>query len=442
MTADLHSLAIGPRTRSVRYTAAVDHPNANALIASIVLPFFYAAVYLDAALAWWQRRELYDWRDTVTSLGVANLNSALGVLSILIRLTIYTIVYEHYAFAAWPATAWWTWVIGLLLYDFTYYWQHRLGHRWNLLWASHVVHHSSERFNLSTALRVPSASMHLWTWLFALPLALAGIPPMVYAVAALLNLLYQFWIHTERIGRLGWFDRVFGSPSNHRVHHGVNTQYLDKNYGGILMLWDQLFGTFEEEREAVRYGTRAPVASWNPLWVNLHTLWGLLRNARALRWGDRLRLWLKHPGWTPERASPVPDFDLSAPRFAAPVDRTIGVYALAHHALLPALVVHLIALAPVLSIRDQLPYIAYQCMAVIAIGLLMGRNQRQRNAGAALEALRMVITLWLAAKLTWFGGLSLSSAAAGAIALVAIASLCALPKCRVATAHQIPASAR
>ena len=408
----------------------MDHPNANALIASIVLPFFYAAVYLDAALAWWQRRDLYDWRDTVTSLGVANLNTAIGVLSILIRLAIYSAVYTHCALAQWPLAAWWTWAFGLLLYDYTYYWQHRMGHEWNLLWASHVVHHSSERFNLSTALRVPTASMHLWTWLFALPLAVAGIPPTVYAVAALLNLLYQFWIHTERIGRLGWFDRCFGSPSNHRVHHGVNTPYLDKNYGGILMLWDHLHGSYAEEHEPVRYGTRDPVLSWNPLWVNLHTLTRLLRSARSMRWADRLRLGFRHPGWTPQGSRGVGDFDLGAARFAVPVDHRIGVYALAQHALMPAMVVHLITLAPVVPIADQLPYIAYLSTAVLAIGLLMGSSPRQRQAGRALEALRMLLTLWMAADLRWFGGLQLTPVAAGVTALAALLSLWALTRCR------------
>lgn len=409
--------------------------NPNAVIASIVLPFFYAAVYLDFALSRWQGRGDYDWKDTVTSLGVSIINSAIGVLTILVRLVIYTTVYQHYALSDWSAANPWTWVIGLVLYDFTYYWQHRKGHEWNLLWASHVVHHSSERFNLSTALRVPSASMHLWTWLFALPLALLGIPPMVYAVAALLNLLYQFWIHTERIGKLGWFDRWFGSPSNHRVHHGVNDRYLDTNYGGILMLWDRWFGSYAEELDLdpPRYGTRAPVRSWNPLWVNLDTLWALTRDAlRARRWRDAAVLWLRHPGWRPAdvaAADPKPAFDLAThTRFDSAVDPRTGSYALSHSALLAAQLVHLIALAPTLGWQATLAYALYQSAGSITLGLLMSAKASQRRLGGWLEAGRLLLSMALAASGVWFGGLALPGWARLVVVLTALLSLLLLPR--------------
>ena len=178
-----------------------------------------------------------------------------------------------------PADQWWVWLLGIVSYDFCYYWFHRVGHESAVFWASHVVHHQSQEYNLSTALRQTSSSA-LLGWIFYLPMAIAGIPPEVFAVAAVVNLLYQYWIHTEQIGSLGWFDRWFSSPSNHRVHHAVNDRYIDRNYGGISMAWDHLFGSFVDETERCVYGTRAPLDSWDPFWANVEVYADLARKSR------------------------------------------------------------------------------------------------------------------------------------------------------------------
>ena len=186
-----------------------------------------------------------------------------------------------------------------------------------MLWAAHVVHHQSEDYNLSTALRQPGTGW-IFGWIFYLPMAVIGVPPLVFGTVALIDLLYQFWVHTQQIGKLGWFDRWFCSPSNHRVHHAVNDRYLDKNYGGILILWDRLFGTFAEEdnAEPCIYGTRAPLRSWNPVWANLQVYRDLaVDSARAGAWADKLRVWLRPPGWRPADVAagwPKPAFDVAA----------------------------------------------------------------------------------------------------------------------------------
>jgi hypothetical protein len=225
------------------------------------------------------------------------------------------------------------WLLALLGYDFMYYWHHRLGHRVAVLWAAHVVHHQSEDYNLSTALRQTSSGF-LFGWLFYLPLAVAGVPPLVFATVALIDLLYQFWVHTQEVGKLGWFDRWFCAPSNHRVHHAVNDCYLDKNYGGILIIWDRLFGTYAEERDDVPcvYGTRAPLRSWNPLWANVQVYRDLWLDAwRTQAWSDKLRVWLRPPGWRPADVAarwPKPAFDLAqVQRFDPPVRRRAAVVA-------------------------------------------------------------------------------------------------------------------
>ena len=253
-------------------------------------PVFF--LLISAELIWGvvRGRNTYRLADTITSLGQGILSQVCGVFTRVFRVALYTLVFEHVALWKLPEEALWVWLFGLLGYDFCYYWVHRSGHRVSAFWASHAVHHSSEDFNLGTALRQTSTGFW-WTWIFYLPLAVLGLPPKVFAAVALIDLLYQFWVHTEHVGKLGWFDRVFVSPSNHRVHHGVNDAYVDKNYGGVLILWDRLFGTFQEERaaEPVVYGTRAALASWNPLIVSWR-LYGEMIAAswRTTAWGDKL----------------------------------------------------------------------------------------------------------------------------------------------------------
>jgi alkylglycerol monooxygenase len=154
--------------------------------------------------------------------------------------------------------------VAVLLFDFCDYWLHRAGHESAVFWAAHSVHHQSQQFNFSTALRQESMVAFLG-WAFYLPMAVVGVPPEQFGIAGLIVLVYQFWIHTEHIGKLGWFDRVFSSPSNHRVHHAVNDGYVDRNYGGMLVVWDRMFGTFAEENERCVYGTRKALASFDPV---------------------------------------------------------------------------------------------------------------------------------------------------------------------------------
>ena len=297
------------------------------------IPVFFALMALEWAVAHARGQRVYRLGDTISSVGLGAISQVSGLYTRVLYFGVYTLAYQSLALLELPVSAWWVWVLGLLLYDFLYYWHHRLGHEVALFWAAHVVHHQSEDFNLGTALR-QSSSTFLVGWVFYLPMAILGFPPLVFAVVALIDLLYQYWIHTEQIGRLGWFDRVFASPSNHRVHHGVNERYLDKNYGGILILWDRLFGTFEEERDddPVVYGTRKPLRSHDPLWANLEVYAALARDSwRTRRWGDKLRVWGKPPGWQPPdlaAAEPHPLFDLSAARkYDPPLTSAAAVYA-------------------------------------------------------------------------------------------------------------------
>jgi alkylglycerol monooxygenase len=267
----------------------------------LATPVFLLLIGFEIAWGHWRSRQTYRLNDAINSISLGMLSQVSAVLTRLFRIGIYTAVFSWVAL--WHDDAFWTspvgWLLALVFYDFCYYWLHRAGHESAVFWAAHVVHHQSQDYNLSTALRQTSSGA-LLGWIFYLPMALAGVPPLVFGVVALIDLLYQFWVHTEHVGKLGWFDRWFCSPSNHRVHHAVNDRYLDRNYGGVLIVWDRLFGSFIEEDAQCVYGTRAPLESWDPLWSNFEVYWALARDSwHARSWADKLRVWVKPPGWRP-----------------------------------------------------------------------------------------------------------------------------------------------
>jgi sterol desaturase/sphingolipid hydroxylase (fatty acid hydroxylase superfamily) len=251
-----------------------------------------------------QERRLLGYRgaDSRTSL-------AMGVGSLVVngawRLVEVLILGLATALVPWELHGWVAWVVAIVGIDFCYYWDHRAGHEIRLLWASHVVHHSSESYNLSTALRQTWTGEY--TVLFFLPVALVGVPIELVLAAWSINLVYQFWIHTELIDKL-WapIEYVFNTPSHHRVHHGSQAQYLDRNYGGALIIWDRLFGSFEPEGEQVIYGLTKNIATYNPLRVATHeyvALWHDLRTTSS--WRARAGYLLHGPGWAPATREPA-----------------------------------------------------------------------------------------------------------------------------------------
>ncbi|HEY8099795.1 MAG TPA: sterol desaturase family protein [Burkholderiaceae bacterium] len=246
-------------------------------------------------------RNNYRLNDAISSLSQGALSQIASVFTQLFQIGIYTAVFSsitlfhHDEF--W--SHWYGYLIAVVAYDFCDYWLHRTSHEVAVFWAAHVVHHQSQEFNFTTALRQESLYPVLG-FPFFLPLAVSGIPPSTFAIAGFVVLFYQFWIHTEHIGKLGWFDRFFSTPSNHRVHHAVNAQYVDKNYAAIFIIWDRMFGTFAEEKEKCVYGTIEPFNSWDPIWSVSHVFWKLLKDAIATRsWKDKLKIWFMPPGWKP-----------------------------------------------------------------------------------------------------------------------------------------------
>jgi alkylglycerol monooxygenase len=345
-------------------------------------PVFLLLIALE--LAWSRTRfsrtagqRVYRVNDTINSVSLGILSQIHGVLIRLMGVAIYTVVFT--SAGLFPDVAFWgTWygyLLALVFYDLCYYWHHRGGHGVALLWAAHVVHHQSQHYNLSTALRQTSSGA-FFGWIFYLPMALAGVPPLVFVIVALIDLLYQFWVHTEQVGKLGWFDRWFCSPSNHRVHHAVNDPYIDKNYGGIFIFWDRLFGTFQEEHEPCVYGTRGALNSWDPLWANAEVYWGLAQASwRTQHWGDKLRVWLKPPGWQPAdlaRTAPYPPFNLArVSTYSPPLSMLAVAFAVLQFVLAMAAVSVFLWNADALELGPAALWVAALSASMWALGLFM-----------------------------------------------------------------------
>lgn len=196
----------------------------------------------------------------------------------------------------------WTWVLALVMADFLYYWMHRTEHEVRFFWAYHVTHHSSPEYDLTTAFRL-SWVEGLVEWIFLIPMLLVGFDPVVTFVALAANATYQTWLHTQKVGKLSILDKIINTPSAHRVHHGSNPEYLDKNYGGVLMIWDHLFGTYQTEKAPVKFGITEPIESINPFVINFHEYAGIARDVwRAKSWSERWHYVFAHPGWKPDAA--------------------------------------------------------------------------------------------------------------------------------------------
>lgn len=246
------------------------------------------------------------WKDTLANCAIWVAHQVLEKTAIASLGFVALLPFYYLTPLSIPMTAW-TWVLALLAADFTYYWMHRLEHEHRILWASHSVHHSSEDYNLTVGFRL-SVVEGFFEWAFLIPMILIGFNSFQALVALILVAQYQHWVHTERVHKLGWLDEVFNTPSVHRVHHGSNAQYLDKNYGGILMIWDKLFGTFERESEKVTYGLTRNIHTNNPVkitFVEFGHIWRDVKKCRTM--GDRLRIIFGGLSWRPDYFEPAHD---------------------------------------------------------------------------------------------------------------------------------------
>lgn len=261
------------------------------------IPFFVLTVVIEVILTVKVKMEEYEYKDAITSITMGLGNVAIGLFTKALVFGAFIFVYQ-FRFFTIPFT-WWAWVLLLFAEDLAYYWNHRIAHESRLFWASHVVHHSSQKYNLSTALR-QTWTGSFYTFIFWFPLMLIGFHPIMVIMQMSISLLYQYWIHTELINKMPkWFEVIFNTPSHHRVHHATNPQYLDRNHAGIFIIWDKLFGTFEPEVEKPVYGLVTNIDTYNPIkiafieWINMFK--DVFKSKTSI--GKRFLYFLKPPGW-------------------------------------------------------------------------------------------------------------------------------------------------
>lgn len=268
----------------------------------VAMPIFLLLILIEMFWGWWKKGEHQPVVDTVSSLtsGMTNiLKSTLGLTLVIVS---YSWLQSHLHLRQWPKESAWPYVITFFFIDFTGYWAHRFQHRVNFFWSHHIVHHSSEEFNLPCALRQEIAVLTNVYTLMMIPLAVIGIAPEVLAIVGPIHLFSQFWYHTRYIGKMGWVEYVLVTPSHHRVHHAMNDLYMDKNFSQVFIVWDRLFGTYQEEldSEPCVYGMRRPAQTWNPYIINFKHLWSLILDAwHTQSWRDKLRIWFMPTGWRP-----------------------------------------------------------------------------------------------------------------------------------------------
>ena len=273
---------------------------ANALLYAI--PSFIVLVLIEVLYGHFVKKQMHRTMDTISSLSSGLTNIIKDSLGIVLVIVSYPYLLEQLAFTE-IKSSWLVYTVAFVAMDFASYWNHRLSHVVNFFWNQHVIHHSSEEFNLACALRQSISNLLGYFPILLLPAALLGVPHDVIAFLAPLHLFAQFWYHTKHIGKLGILEYIIVTPSQHRVHHAINPEYIDKNLGAIFCVWDRMFGTFQEELEDVPpvYGILKPARTWNPILINFQHIWRLIKDAwRTNNWLDKLRIWFMPTGWRPE----------------------------------------------------------------------------------------------------------------------------------------------
>lgn len=356
-------------------------------VIQLSIPFFFLLIGVELAGSRLRGRSVYRLNDSIADLSLGITSQITGIATKLLTVGLFAYVSLNWSvqqftglpdwpmqrLGTWPGLLGWT--IGFLAVDLAFYWSHRKSHEVNVLWAGHVVHHSSEEYNLTVALR--QSSLHgLFTWIFYLPLAFLGMPWEMFVACYGLNLVYQFWIHTREVGRLGVLEWFLNTPSHHRVHHGVNPKYQDRNYAGVFIIWDRLFGTFTPEDEEPVYGITKPLGSWNPVWANVHVFAEIGRNVRLARgWRNRLRVIFGSPSWRPpEAGEPVVAPEVSPATFQKydpPVPAAVARYALVQFVMTLLAAVALLDAAGALPILHLLAGGFYIVLALSNLGSLL-----------------------------------------------------------------------
>ncbi|HLF63217.1 MAG TPA: sterol desaturase family protein [Saprospiraceae bacterium] len=382
------------------------------------IPIFFILIGVELLIAKLRKTHLYRFNDAVANIscGIAQqITVALAKTALIVG---YIYLYRHFRLFEIPDT-WWTWFLLFIGVDFFYYWFHRLSHEINVLWGAHIVHHQSEEYNLSVALRQSSFQGFI-SMIFYLPLALIGFNPVAFVTVNAFQTLYQFWIHTKLISKLHpVLEFIFNTPSHHRVHHGRNPKYIDRNHGGTLIIFDRLFGTFQKEEEEVVYGVTKPLASWNPVWANFDyyaDLWATLKQPLTL--GERLKLVWASPGWMPTRLGGFQrpkDVKPGAEIYNTTIPSTLNYYILAQFTVVLLITTLFLFGIDKYAIHARIILCAWILLSVMSLGGLF----ELRKWAFYLEIGRLLsfVVLVVAFRHQWWGGITLPGLAIAVFSL-------------------------
>jgi alkylglycerol monooxygenase len=383
-------------------------------VITYAIPFFFLSIGIELLYTRLARKPYYRLTDSLNDLACGILSQFAGLAFVFLTIGIYALTYQHLRLTSLPADGSWAgiavWVIAFVAVDHQYYWFHRKSHEWQLLWASHSVHHQSEEYNLTVALR--QSATPFFGWPFYLPLALVGVAPEVFAVCYSVNLVYQFFIHTRAIDRLHpWLEAVLNTPSHHRVHHGKNPKYCDRNHAGVFIIWDRLYGSFIHEEDEPVYGITVPLNSWNPLWANLIGYAHLFSDMwRTSSWRDKLRAPFMPPGWRPADLGPsIAPREVSAAThqvFETPASPALHQYAFVQFVLsIPA------ALYLLLAVNTMPTWQALALAFIVTLTLVnLGALYEQKSWARTSELARLISLLAVGVLLSVSGHLMLGLA--------------------------------
>ncbi|GAA5031438.1 sterol desaturase [Marivirga lumbricoides] len=361
----------------------------NPIILSI--PVYFALIGIELAIQAIRKYRIYRLNDAITNISCGITQQVTGIFFKVLSISAYQLVYENFAlFEILPT--WYNLLILFVLADFCYYWAHRKSHEINLFWGGHVVHHQSEDYNFSVALRQGSFQI-FWTFFFYLPLAVLGFDTLSFVLMSGLVTVYQFWIHTETIGKLGPVEWVMNTPSHHRVHHGRNPKYIDKNHAGVFIIWDRMFGTFQEEEEKPTYGITKQTASWNPVWVNLQHYVEMADGLKQMKgFRNKFNYVFNKPGWRPVDMGgqmAIPEINAETDlKYDKKADAQTSLYVFIQYLLVLGGTAFFLFQAEKLNILQQLIAVSLIIFSVVTCGLLLEENKYS----LFLELFRLIIT--------------------------------------------------
>lgn len=369
------------------------------------IPVFFVLILVELIYDSVQRRKnnpgTYRLNDAFTNISCGIIDQATGVFAKVLTIGVYALVYEMLVnLTPWSIPSHWTtWILCFVAVDLAYYWSHRLSHEVNLFWTGHVVHHQSEDYNLSVALRQGAFQKVLMLWVY-LPLAAIGFPTEWFVVSIGINLLYQFWIHTEYVDKMGWLEYILNTPSHHRVHHGRNPKYIDKNHAGVFIIWDRMFGTFKEEEERPTYGITSPLNTFNPVMAHVQPFADLWRDTRSIpNWSDRVRYLFSPPGWYPESMGGFkapPELTGNEAKYDRKLPLGVNIYLLVQYAVVVGFSSVFLFTFQQYTNAVNVGFLALVLFHVYGLGNMFDKRRSARIFEATRQAAMILASLWIA----------------------------------------------